>query len=110
MRERCIPRRPATLREESISRTDWRLRGADGLDRGRCDGGVGGGRREGELIAVGWNHLIASDGGRLWTGTGVIAESRDDVIVQEHHGATTSSRSRGRARLAHTRDMIPINI
>src|SRR5262245_24428048 len=78
----------------------WWSGGADCVGGGGVGDGTGGGRLEGDVIVVGWSHLIAPDGSRLWPGNDVIPESRDDVVVQEHHGATTSSRYRGRARLA----------
>jgi hypothetical protein len=67
-------------------------------------------RLEREVITFGWSHLIGPDGGRRWTRTDVIPESRDDVVVQEHHGAATSSRCRREPGLAHTAIIIVLNI
>jgi hypothetical protein len=70
------------------------LCGPAGLGGGRR-GGTGEGRLDrGQLAITAWR-LIAVDGDQLWTGKDAVAQSWDDVIVEEHHGATTSSRSGG---------------
>jgi hypothetical protein len=66
---------------------------------GRHDHGPGGDPGEGRLdrdqLAVAAWHLVDVDDDRRWTGTDAVAQSWDDVMVKEHHGATTSQRSGG---------------
>src|SRR5262249_48498079 len=65
---------------------------------GRADGRgrpAVGGRLDLGPVAVVARHLAGLDDNRLRAGTDAAIQSGDDVMVKEHHGATTSSRSGG---------------